>query len=1456
MRLRVTVVVYEIEVPAVDVEIEASTGTTFGAVASQLALLAPGRADRPIRSDSREFHCLGRPLPATHPLGLPPLVQGAMLVLGAVGRSVPRPGGALELHVVSGPDAGLTHPLLSDRSLLVGRHGSCDLPLADPGLSRRHAEIGISGGVTTVRDLLSANGTWLLDEKVGPAGQALPTGTALRLGGSTLVVRAPDRPVAAVLPDGAGHLLVNRRRALHGPRPGSTIEMPTPATSPARAHLPWLMVLAPLFLAVPAALIWRQPAYLLIAVLSPLLMLAQYTSDRRRGRKEGRQRAADHELAQQKAERSLTQALVADLEYLETAHPDLARLATTARVPTDELWQRTREQPAGLTVRLGRGPAPSNVTVRGPHTGGLSGAAEARQLHPDAPVVLDLAEFAVIGISGPRDLVLGTARSIVGQLVVLHSPLDLVVSLCQAQPLKVRHGEPGTVAGEWDWLAWLPHHTAASALDNRPGRLQVMVLDGAQRQRSRAEIAQLLTRADSQAHRPGSSAAGIVVICLEQDEPSLPLECAATVVHSGSETKAVLRRVGHVPLTFRADLAGADWADRLARVLAPLRDATSDGAGALPSQVRLLDLGRSRGRPESLSTAELAGSWSASAQRPAAGPQAVLGMSAAGPVRVSLATDGPHLLIGGTTGAGKSELLQTLIASLAIGSGPDRLTFLLVDYKGGAAFQACSDLPHVGALLTDLDQQSARRALTSFNAELRRRERLLLEAGCTDIAGYDGARLSDGSLPPMPRLVVVVDEFRVLVEELSEFVAGLVRIATVGRSLGVHLVLATQRPAGVVSPDIAANMNLRIALRVRDAADSHDLISDPAAAGLPRIPGRALLRIGGDGLIEFQTAQVSGKVLEGAVETPPRVRRLEPGSDSAAGPPDAYAQLPEPGHQSDLERVVAATKAAAAATGQARARAPWLPELPTDLELGRMASAATGRGLPFGLIDRPEQQHQEPAVWDLTAGHLAVVGAPRSGRSTLLRSLGAVASQVATDQGATAVHCYALDPAGRLSDLEQMGWAHAVVRPDDHERSSRLLRRLRGELVHRQAERTAAAPIVLLVDGWEAVTSAWSEPGLVDLHDDLVRLLRDGAGSGICLAVAGGISLLTGSYSSLFAHRLVLRLPDPTEAAMLGIPAGPARSTGTGPPGRGAWLAAGEGEFCLLQVARAAETPRHRPGADHPWHIPALPTRLSRSDLPPVGIHERCSRGSVPIGIGGDRVHAVRVDVLAAPVTVILGSRGSGRSTALRSLYEGLVEQGISSVLLPGHELRGPGAAEALARHLAGPDNRPDNRPGKPVLLLDLLCGPDQPGPDTDRLTEVLALHLGRDDHGAGHLVLTASAAEVLGAYRGVLTLARDARQGLVLGGTAPADGEVLGVRLPRRPAGPPGRGVLIARGTVTAVQVARPTDTPLDDGDGEMVDPEDQNPPKSDQILAESSISLSDRPQSGVIHRSLLGST
>ena len=355
---------------------------------------------------------------------------------------------------------------------------------------------------------------------------------------------------------------------------------------------------------------------------------------------------------------------------------------------------------------------------------------------------------------------------------------------------------------------------------------------------------------------------------------------------------------------------------------------------------------------------------------------------------IDFVADGPHGLVGGTTGAGKSELLRTLVAGLAASVDPDHLTFVLVDFKGGSAFDECARLPHTVGMVTDLDQHLAERALRCLEAELRHRERVLRDAGAVDLPDY----LRKGLPEPLPRLLVIIDEFATLKAELPEFIDALVGVAQRGRSLGVHLLLATQRPQGAISDNIRANTNLRIALRVQEPTDSTDVIDVPDAAGIPRTaPGRAYVRLGPGEVVAIQTALSTGSRQEAAlapVDVAPFV--YGPAPRPASSPPPPGLGAPPPGGladadggmegDTDLSVLVAAIRDAFARTGRPQPRRPWPDPLPGDVDLDQLIdrvledaryaapagvrAAGAGRRprrpdpVPDGLVGRRRQPHR------------------------------------------------------------------------------------------------------------------------------------------------------------------------------------------------------------------------------------------------------------------------------------------------------------------------------------------------------------------------------------------------------------------------------------------------------------------------------------------------------------------
>ena len=461
---------------------------------------------------------------------------------------------------------------------------------------------------------------------------------------------------------------------------------------------------------------------------------------------------------------------------------------------------------------------------------------------------------------------------------------------------------------------------------------------------------------------------------------------------------------------------------------------------------------------------------------------ATLGLDHAGPVTIDLARDGPHALVAGTTGSGKSELLTTWILALARGYAPRELTFLLVDYKGGAAFAPLVGLPHVAGVVSDLDAARTRRVVTALRAELRRRERLLATASARAIEELPVGALS--------RLVVVVDEYAALVREHAELQDLFTDLAARGRSLGLHLILCTQRPSGVVRDAILANVTLRIALRLGDRADSVAVVGSDAAASLEAIPGRAILATA-DGTGSVQFAQVS---------------------------------------RADIAAVTAV------ADRQDRVDAFWLEELPFRVPASSLPAGSGGWRL--GLVDRPEDQSRALAEYlPREHGPLLVLGAPRSGRSTLVATLVA--------QGGALV--IPAEPADAVAALGALG-----------------------------SLSVAELPALVAVDDLDLLLAAAGTvaPLLVESVERICRMLP---AHGIAVVLtAAGTTTLRGLQRGI-GTRLLLRQSTRDDHLLVGLD--PREFDPEAPPGRGWWgahsiqVALPDGDVAAL-VGSATHAPR------------------------------------------------------------------------------------------------------------------------------------------------------------------------------------------------------------------------------------------------------------------------------------------
>jgi DNA segregation ATPase FtsK/SpoIIIE, S-DNA-T family len=1311
-----------------------------------------------------------------------------------------------ELVVVGGPLMG-TRVALARGAHVVGRGPGADVVIPDASLSRRHVRVAVDDGSVEVADLGSSNGTFLEGVAVS-SPRALVVGDTLEIGRTLITFEPPAQRGNGHPPARGGIVAFNRPPRVVRAADAPQVTIPAPPGGRQAGGMPLGAALIPFALAVLLYAVTRSPVTLAIGVMTPAMVTYSWWDARRRDRRSHAAASGGFERRLEDALERVRDARADELESRRHAAPAADELRRRATSLDPALWERRPGEADFLELRVGTADLPSAVRAE-LAAGGDDDTRDAAQdrLDEDAtlPAVPVTAQAGGLALVGRRERTAALARWLLVQVAVLHSPAEVSIAAALA----------GDAEADWDWLKWLPHAGAAALavgpdagaalleqLAPSPGRETVLLIDGAAGI-DRARVA-------------GAYQPGVHVIWIGADRREAPGAAGAVVACDADVARLAVTRVhtGETIEDVTSDGVGVEWAAEVARALAGVRDAGApDALAAVPTRASLLDV---LDLPDPTAHA-LAGLWQARGED----LSAPIGAGADGPFTVDPArTDGLRALIGGMPGAGKSELLQSLVAALATRHPPDRLAFLLVDYKGGAAFKDCVGLPHCAGLVTDLDAHLAERARVSLLAELRRREALLADAGARNLAEL--TRRAAAAAPPA--LLVVVDEFATLVREVPAFVDTMIDVAQRGRSLGLHLVLATQRPRGAVSDTIRANTNLRIAMRMADGGESHDIIEAPDAAEIPAgIPGRALALTGrkpggAPDLTEFQTAYAGGRS-NGLGEIEVRVAPFQLGVAHARARVLSMAGTSGP---SDLHVLVEAAQLAAERLEIPRPSPPWLAPLPERIELADLDASNEPDQAVIGLLDEPARQRQETATFDLErAGSLLVYGGSGSGKTTLLRTL-AVALAGRSSPAETQI--YALDFASRgLGALEALPQVGSVIGGDDLERVLRLLGGVGDAMAQRRellAQHGAATVrelrgrhgdpvprIVVLLDGYARFAAALERVSFGEPLHALQRIAADGRPLGVHLvATAGRRADVPGALAGVIGARIVLRMTDEDDYAALGVP----RTAFAGanlPPGR-AFMHDG----LELQVATVADLEAEAsriaarfPGLRAP-RIRALAARVAADRLPapPAPL-------VAVAGVSGESLQPVLVDLRDDHV-LVAGPPRSGRSTALAAVVASLrrgtpdlachllaprrtampTAEGWASVAL------GADACREAADRLAALADRPADAPPVLVVVDD--------GAEIGDLAGLDVLQRRGRDAGVRLLAATETHAAHR-AFGGWLRDLRNARRGLLLMPDPETDGDLLGVRLPRTSSAPRavGRGYAVADGVAELVQVALP---------------------------------------------------
>jgi S-DNA-T family DNA segregation ATPase FtsK/SpoIIIE len=1177
------------------------------------------------------------------------------------------------------------------------------------------------------------------------------------------------------------------------------------------------------------------------------------------------------------------------------SHPDPKNL--WAIVATGQrLWERRPTDPDFTQVRLGSGVQNLATPLVPPET------APVDELEPicadalrrfirihgtldDLPLAVSLRAFWHVFVSGRDDRARALARALLAQLTTFHSPDDLRVCLVTSEDrLK-----------QWEWMKWLPHLQHPTLADAAgPVRLvtddigdleQLLATDLQERPRFSRE----LTPVYDQPHiivlvdggRPSSDSLllhgeglqGVTVIQIDTTGGADPMR-GGLVARVDDDGALSLQAGSGVGYSGKADELSLTQAEALGRQLAPLRLSTASGdEEPLLSNLEFTDL-MGIGDPGQLDPGR---SWRRMA--PQERLRVPIGVGENGePVILDLKEAamggmGPHGLCIGATGSGKSEVLRTLVLALLVSHSSESINFILSDFKGGATFAGMGNVPHVAAVITNLadDLTMVDRMRDAIIGETNRRQEMLRDAGnYKNIHDYERARAAGAAIEPMPNLIIILDEFSEMLTQKPEFIDVFLQIGRIGRSLGVHLLLASQRLEEGKLRGLDTYLSYRLGLKTFNAAESRTVLGVPDAFYLPSLPGSGYLKHD-EVMVRFKAAYVSGPYRPASEQVERKLDHRRPTIFTAgyqAPPVVEEPTTPEPSApaQEDDDALVDTVLDVICRRLEGQgppAHQVWLPPLaepPTLDQLlpglrptpdrGLSATEFGGVGrlvVPIATVDKPLEQKRDIMFADVSsaAGHAVIVGGPRTGKSTTVRTL---ISALALTHTPVEAQFFCLDFGGgtlaTLSGLPHMGGvagrldvdmvrrivSEVVSILDKREESFRSrnidsigtfrARRARGELPDEKF-----GDVFLVVDGWLTLRQEFEL-----LEQDILDIAQRGLGFGVHLVLtAARWAELRPALKDAINTRIELRLGDPMESD---IDRKIAANVPAGAPGRGLgydklhFLAAlpridgvqdpadlAEGIEGMVKAIDTAWQGPHSP------KVRMLPTLVPYEEMPAPGTGPGFG---IPIGVDETKLEPVYLDFGVDPHLLIFGESESGKTAVLRNVIKGITNRYtldqariivadyrrtlLDEVPEPyrlGYAAAAPAFTTmvrdikaSLDNRLPGPDVTPEqlrNRSwwkGPEVFVIvddyDLVATSGNP---VAQLVELLPL---AKDVGLHLIIARSSGGAGRALFEPVIQRLRELRMpGLLLSGDR-EEGQLIGNVRPSQQ--PPGRGTLITR--------------------------------------------------------------
>lgn len=1075
-------------------------------------------------------------------------------------------------------------------------------------------------------------------------------------------------------PVGPDVLLERRFRPALDPLPDRVAFPASPPRSSPMGLPPWVRLAVSLIGSLGFALISRQWTYAVLALVLSLGYSAEgFVTQHRHRRREAEDLAA-YEAAQRQASASIAELRNEDRrrQRRSLVGPGVASLIASTRHRF--LWERTPDDPDFLTATAGLATRPWRITA--------DGSALATGIRDElswcTPVAMSFMRAGSAAIIGPIAAGRAVARGILLELAAVHSPTELSMWLLTDR----------STSGEWDWFRWLPHAhrelgacSVAVSPDQRGAAMTalrglitartdarsfarsggddrhlvlpavVVVIDRTSLV-DRRDLAELLLRG-----------ADVGVFGIVVDELTVPEGATATLrleAHGRSASYSS-KADPEVHPVFVA-LPNVDRCERAARAIAACAPHTAI-APANESTLRLLDeIGLADATPS-----DIIDRW----RRVGPTTRTVVGRQGKVTMSIDLAEDGLHAVVGGTTGSGKTEFLKTLLAGLCLNNHPDDLAIVVTDFKGGVDHGLHRRLPHVVDVATNRDPRQFGRQIDLLNAELRRRQTLMARAGVAKLDLYHLARDANPTLDPIPRLIVVIDEFAELAnDELGRSKLNeLESITRIGRALGVHLILLTQRPGPYLSPDLEANMSLRVCFRVRTEEESKSVIGHPGAARIADgAPGRALASFNGRSPVEFQTARVACR--RAALASPDRLAAVVVPFERAGEPAAVSREDEVRDDDTDLAHIVALTRRAAVQAGWTRSAVPWPAELTGHVPLAalRDLTSVDPELVPFALADDPAQQRRTPLMLSLRDDATVLVAGSRA--DDVVEALMTIAVSACAGWSSDDLHVYVIDLLGsRLSQLAPLPHVGGLASRNE-QLADRMLRHIRDQIAELRSEMTRlgcatfeslrdalAEPVARTLLVFAGVERLSPPNGDISPLDGPLRALIEEAPGSNTTVVLGALDIKERMLRNI-RRRIALAHHDPTATAPYGVPRarqpilttdGNLWDSGSGLVGR---MASADLDGAqLTELARWCRAVTPAQPTNPPLRIAEAPWPLRWAELDEIELRNAASEPLVPLGRGVVSNETVWYDPdESGPVLYVTGERATGKTNSLRAI--------------------------------------------------------------------------------------------------------------------------------------------------------------------------------------------------------------